>query len=60
MKWGPKLISYNHQNKVEICAWKNPQGWTQEEVDICIKYYQLQANKMGMNISHYMDEFQWN
>jgi len=53
-------MSYNKQNKLEICAWRNPQGWTQEEVDICIKYYQLQANKMGMSISRYMNEFQWN
>jgi len=53
-------MSYNVQSRLEICAWRHPQGWTQEEVDICIKYYQLQAKKMGMNISRYMSEFQWN
>lgn len=60
MRLGPKLVSCNHQNNVQVCAWKNPQGWTEEEVDICIKYYELQAKKLGMNISHYMNEFQWN
>jgi hypothetical protein len=60
MKLGPKLVSYKHDNNLRVCAWKHPKGWTQEEVDICIKYYELQAKKLGMTISHYMNEFQWN
>jgi hypothetical protein len=54
----PKLISFSKQNGLELCVWQNPKNWTQEEVDICIKYYQLQAKKLGMNISRYMGEFQ--
>jgi len=42
---------------LEICVWINPKGWTQDEVDICTKYYQLQAKKYGMNIERYMREF---
>jgi hypothetical protein len=56
----PKLISSNKQNNVELSVWQNPKNWTQEEVDICIKYYQLMAKKLDMNISRYMDEFEWN
>jgi len=54
---GPKLLSYSYNNKLEVCAWRNPKNWSQEEVDICIKYYQLQAKKLGMNIERYMKEF---
>lgn len=58
---GPKLTSYKKQKignaTIDIVCWRNPQGWTQEECDICIKYYQLQAKKLGMNISRYMREF---
>ena len=57
MNMGPKLLSYSHNNKLEVCAWKNPKNWTQEEVNICIKYYQLQAKKLDMNIQRYMSEF---
>jgi hypothetical protein len=54
----PKLISSSKQNNIELSVWQNPKNWTQEEVDICIKYYQLQAKKLGMNISRYMKEFE--
>ena len=54
---GPKLIGYSRNNKLEMCAWQNPKNWTQEEVDICIKYYQLQSKKLGMNLERYMEEF---
>lgn len=54
---GPKLVGYSRNNKIEMCVWQNPKGWTQEEVDICTKYYQLQAKKLGMNIQRYMIEF---
>lgn len=54
---GPKLVGYSRNNKIELCVWKHPKGWTQEEVDICTKYYQLQAKKLGMNIQRYMIEF---
>ena len=54
---GPKLVSYSSNNKVQLCAWQNPKGWTQEEVNICINYYELQSKKLGMNIQRYMREF---
>jgi hypothetical protein len=58
----PKLISYQQQKlkdrTVDIACWQNPKNWTQEEVNICIKYYQLMAKKLGMNISRYMSEFE--
>ena len=60
MKLGPTLVSCNRINKLDVCLWKNPEGWTQEEVNICTKYYILQAKKMGMSIQRYMSEFQWN
>ena len=63
---GPKLIKYKRQklkntNKtlvVDIVSWKNDSKLTEEENQICIKYYQLRAKKLGMNISRYMKEFQ--
>jgi len=57
MNMGPKLLSYSRNTKFEVCAWQNPKNWTQEEVNICIKYYQLQSKKFGMNIQRYMQEF---
>jgi len=54
---GPKLLRYQMDGKIELCVWKNPKNWTQEEVDVCIKYYQLQSKKLGMNIERYMKEF---
>jgi hypothetical protein len=57
MNTGPKLVSYSSNNKVQLCAWQNPKGWTQEEVNICISYYELQSKKLGMNIQRYMREF---
>ena len=58
----PKLLSYQEQTLNDrtrhISCWQNPKNWTQEEVDICIKYYQLMAKKLGMNISRYMKEFE--
>ena len=60
MNLGPTLVTSNIHSTLEVCVWKNPKGWTQEEVNICTKYYQLQAKKMGMSISRYMSEFQWN
>lgn len=61
---GPKLVQSNTQKvgkkRIDIAVWRHPKGWTQEEVDICTKYYQLQAKKLGMGISRYMKEFQFN
>lgn len=57
---GPKLVTCNKHKNLEIAVWQNPKGWTQEEVNICTQYYQLQAKKLGMNLVHYMREFQWN
>ena len=64
---GPKLTKHKRQklknannNKtlvVDIVSWKNDSKLTEEENQICIKYYQLHAKKLGMNISHYMQEF---
>jgi hypothetical protein len=54
---GPKLIGYSSNGKLEMCAWQNPKDWTQEEVNVCTKYYQLQSRKLGMNIQRYMKEF---
>jgi len=61
---GPKLIQHSIQKcpntgrKIEIVGWSNPKNWTQEEVNICTKYYQLQAKKLGVSIDRYMKEFQ--
>jgi len=64
MIMGPKLIQSSSQKigkkTIDVAVWRHPKGWTQEEVDICTKYYQLQAKKFGMSIEHYMREFQWN
>jgi len=58
---GPKLLTVKQQKigdkTLEIIMWKNPKDWTQDEFDICTKYYQLQAKKHGMNIERYMREF---
>ena len=60
---GPKLISYKEQKipgtqqSIKIVCWRSPKGWTKEETDICTKYYELQAKKLGMNIQRYMREF---
>ena len=58
---GPRLINFQKQKignaTIDIISWKNPKGWSQEECDICIKYYQLQSKKLGMNILRYMREF---
>jgi len=56
----PKLIASSKDNNIELCVWRNPPNMEKEEVDICIKYYQLMAKKLDMNISRYMDEFEWN
>ena len=64
---GPKLTKHKRQklkntNKtlvVDIVCWKNDSKLTEEENQICIKYYQLHAKKLGMNISHYMQEFKY-
>ena len=60
---GPKLVQSNTQKVgkkiINIDVWRHPKGWTQEEVDICTKYYQLQSKKLGMGISRYMKEFQF-
>lgn len=59
---GPKLIQSNKQKigdkTINISVWSNPKGWTQEEVNICTRYYELQAKKLGITIKHYMSEFQ--
>jgi hypothetical protein len=61
MSVGPKLTSHKKQKvgnaTIDIFCWRHPKGWTKEECDICIKYYQLQAKKLGMNIARYMREF---
>jgi len=68
---GPKLTSYKKQNlefknesgnkvfdnTIDIVCWRNDSKLTQEENEICIKYYQLCSKKLGMNILHYMREF---
>jgi len=60
---GPKLTSYKKQrieefNKtIDIVCWRHDSKLTKEENEICIKYYQFRAKKLGMNISRYMQEF---
>ena len=60
---GPKLFGYSREyvskikKFVDICAWRNDPKLTQKENNICIEYYKLHAKKLGMNISHYMQEF---
>ena len=59
---GPKLVSSNKhklgKKEVHIFVWKGPKGWSQDEIDICTRYYQLQSKKLGMGLERYMKEFQ--
>ena len=63
MIMGPKLIQHttskcpNTGCTIVVIGWKSPKGWTQEESKICQKYYQLQADKLGMGLERYMKEF---
>ena len=64
MSMGPKLTNYKKEyipqfkKSLDIVCWKHDSKLTKEENEICIKYYQLRAKKLGMNISRYMKEFQ--
>tara|TARA_B100001778_G_scaffold51074_1_gene38287 strand:- start:3294 stop:3482 length:189 start_codon:yes stop_codon:yes gene_type:complete len=60
---GPKLIQHtttkcpNTGCNITLIGWRTPSGWTKEESEICQKYYQLQASKLGMGLERYMKEF---
>ena len=63
MIMGPKLIQHTTRKCpktgriIILIGWQTPNGWTKEESEICQKYYQLQAKKLGMGLERYMREF---